>query len=154
MGLVVYLNPFREALGISRPTHFTDVETEGQSGETHGQVPAARSSDSPVACSFQSTFGQKQLYGAQPLEKLTEQDLGRIHMGQMCGTGPSPARCASQSGLAQARRRQEQARGQAAVLWSSGLRSDPQDRLLDLLKTGRPPGQMEFPLPPLHRWQH
>lgn len=25
-------------------------------------------------------FGQKQLYGAQPLEKLTEQDLGRIHM--------------------------------------------------------------------------
>lgn len=80
MGLVVHLNPFREALGISRPTHFTDVETEGQSGETHGQVSAAGSSDSPVACSFQSTFGQKQLYGAQPLEKLTEQDLGRIHM--------------------------------------------------------------------------
>lgn len=80
MGLVVHLNPFRETLGISWPTQFTDVETEGQSRETHGQAPVARSSDSPGACSFQSTFGQKQLYGAQPVEKLTEQDLGRTHM--------------------------------------------------------------------------
>lgn len=42
MGLVVHLNPFRETLGISRPTHFTDVETEGQSGETHGHSQVFR----------------------------------------------------------------------------------------------------------------
>lgn len=88
MGLVVHLNPFRETLGISWPTQFTDMETEGQSRETHGQVLVARSSDSPGACSFQGTFGQKQLCGAQPLEK-------RDRAGP--GEDPHVARCMEQA---------------------------------------------------------
>lgn len=65
----------------SQPTHFTDMETEGQSQETHGQVLTARSSDSAVTCFPRSTLGHKQAYEPPPLGRLTEKDLGRVCCG-------------------------------------------------------------------------
>lgn len=68
MGLVVHLNPFREALGISWPTHFTDVETEGQSVRHMAKSP-------------------------QPgLQTLLLHVLSRAHLGRNSCTAHSPWR--------------------------------------------------------------
>lgn len=85
---------FKETMGVSQPAHFTDMETEVQSLQTHGQVSIALAS--AVALSPQSIHeAETGVWTIAFWGNSQRRTWGGSACSQMCGAALFPARCAS-----------------------------------------------------------